>query len=85
MRESDWYKIDVCTNCESRMSYWVMYNSGGVCPKCGYNSYSCACDSRDVVLKEIKHHKWWEFWRRKYTYIGIDKFSQDWIDRKNVQ
>ena len=78
MKESEWYCIDVCIKCEKRLSNnEVMYRSG-VCPKCGHQTNSTMCQTKKVVLKEIRHHKWWQFWKRKYTYIGKDEFSRTW-------
>ena len=35
-----------------------------VCPKCGYITKGTVCDTKKVVAKEIKHHEWWQFWKR---------------------
>lgn len=82
MEESNWYGIDVCVECDKKLSDRQRGYSGGICPFCGHNSYGTFCITNTVIAKEIKHNnkKWWQFWKkRKFTYIGKDEFSQKWL------
>lgn len=82
MRESNWYGIDVCVKCKGRLSDSQIMHSDGVCPKCGHVTKGTVCETIKVVAKEIKHHKWWQFWKRKYTYKGVDDFSERWLNER---
>ena len=82
MRESDWYGIDICNNCERRLNNNEIVYSRGICPKCGYDNNGTVCKIRTVILKEIKHYPWWQLWNRKRTYIGNNNFSNAWLMRK---
>ena len=84
MKTSDWYLIHVCSNCEQRLTDGERRHSEGVCPNCGENSKSGTyCNTNRVILREIRHHQWWEFWNRKYTYEGSDKYSIKWLNGTN--
>lgn len=85
-RTSNWYGITVCKSCWKRLSDNQEMYSGGVCPKCGYNSGGTVCSTETVVLREIKHHPWWRFWNREITYEARpgDKLSQTWL-QKNTE
>ena len=84
MKESDWYGVTICSECEQRLSDYEIIHSRGICPKCGHNSHFTSCDHLTLVIKEIKHHKWWQFWKRKFTYVGKDNFSQEWLDKQKT-
>jgi predicted RNA-binding Zn-ribbon protein involved in translation (DUF1610 family) len=81
MRESDWYGINVCVKCEGRLKYSQKMYSDGVCPKCGHVTIGTICETNKVIIKEIKHHEWWQFWKRKFTYKGKDDFSERWLNK----
>jgi predicted RNA-binding Zn-ribbon protein involved in translation (DUF1610 family) len=82
VRVSDWYSFDVCVNCHSRLSNHIKMHSKGVCPKCGNNSNSTIIDTYKVILQELKHHPWWRFWNKKYTYRGAGELSINWLKKK---
>ena len=79
MRESEWYKITICTSCHKRLNRHNELYSGGVCPKCGRDSHSTICDTKTVIVKRIKHYSWWQIFDRKSTYVGRDEFSKIWL------
>lgn len=81
MKESDWYGINVCVACQQRLNDTRRTYSGGICPKCGYHSSGTICETDTVIAKEIRHHKWWQFWKKEYTYKGKNDFSQKWLDK----
>ncbi len=80
MRESYWYLINVCNTCDNRLNREDIYRNNGVCPKCGVNSNSSICNTKGIILKKISHHKWWNFWNKKYTYIAKDEISHKWLN-----
>ncbi len=81
MRESEWYSIKVCSECENRLTGSQVMYGGGVCPICGHDSDGTVCKTNKIILKEIKHHKWWQIWKRKFTYIGKNEYSKNWINK----
>ncbi len=80
MKESNWYIVNVCKECDSELSQNIKFYSLGVCPHCGHDSRTTVCSTTRVVLKKFKHHSWWKFWNKKYTYEGKDEFSKQWIN-----
>ncbi len=77
---SDWYLIRVCSGCQRRLDLDEWARSGGVCPKCGKDSHSTICNTKNVILREIKFDPWWKFWDRKPSvYEGKDDFSKQWL------
>jgi len=79
MRSSEWHKITICVNCKCRIKHQTRMYGGGICPNCGHDSHSTICDTKNIIIKEIKHHKWWQFWKRKFTYLGKDDQSKEWL------
>ena len=80
MRESNWYGIPVCTECNKRLSDSQKMYSSGICPYCGHNSNGTVCDTNMVTLKKIILHPWWRFWKREFKYIGKNEFSDKWAN-----
>lgn len=83
MKESKWYKIEVCIKCDKKMSDHEKYYNNGTCPNCGCNSGCTICKVKDIILKKITHHKWWQIFNRKTEYIGADLPSQKWLKKQN--
>lgn len=79
MRESDWYKLSVCSKCEHTLSDRAEYYGNGICPHCGHDSDSTICDTKYVILKETKHYNWWDILSRERTYRGKNEFSKSWL------
>lgn len=75
---SGWYKILICSKCEKRLTYHQKMYSGGVCVHCGHDDNSTVCATKNVIVKEVSKHKWWQFWKPK-DYIGKDDFSINWL------
>lgn len=65
-----WYGIDVCPNCNERLSFCQVMDSNGVCPHCGHAARSTVCAHKTVVLRKVKTWtgKWWQFWKVDTTY-----------------
>lgn len=82
MRIGKWYAIFLCKNCESRITYSEKMYNCGVCPKCGKASDSTSVRTHKIVVRQIKHHQWWQFWKRKYSYEGADKQSKEWLSNQ---
>lgn len=83
-RKSKWYSIDVCSNCEHRLTKYELMYSNGTCPHCGYNCRGTVCDHKRVILRSIKHYKWWQIFGRKTTYEAQDKFSKNWLINNKI-
>ena len=79
MKESEWYSVNVCVACSEHLREILRIFSDGICPHCGHNSHSNICYTYKVILKQIRYHKWYQFWKRKYEYIGKDEFSKQWL------
>lgn len=80
MKETNWYGIDVCTNCKDRLYDKDKMYSGGVCPKCGFVTAGTVCRTEKIVLKQFKEiPNKWRFWDIKRTYKGKDKRSYEWL------
>jgi hypothetical protein len=60
-------------------------NSNGTCPHCGHSRRSTVCDYEKVILRRIKHHKWWHIFGRKITYEGQNEFSKSWLKINDLQ
>ncbi len=80
MKISNWYPIQVCIKCKCTLSDHKEFYSRGVCPFCGHNSESTICNTKTLVIREIKHYKWWQLWNRKKTYQGNNVESKEWLD-----
>lgn len=79
MRESNWYSFEVCIKCYKILSNRQILYSNGTCPYCGHTNDSTITDSIKITLKKFKHHKWWQFWKRKVVYVGNNLLSQKWL------
>jgi phage FluMu protein Com len=80
-KESDWYTIKVCTNCEKRLNRSQILYESGRCPKCKHESDKDVCETHIVVLKETKLSPWWKFWNKKYRYKAGDEYSNRWLEK----
>ena len=79
VRVSKWHSLNVCVNCEISIGNQKRMYSGGICPHCGYLSIGTICNTRKIVIKEIKNHPWWRFWNRDFTYIGKNEHDNNWL------
>lgn len=80
-KESNWYKIDVCASCEKALSHSQKFRSSGTCPRCGNNSGSTICKTKDVVIKETRLTPWWKFWDKRVIQEGKDDYSKKWLNQ----
>lgn len=81
--DSHWYGIDVCIKCYYVLSKRQINHSGGICPTCGYSSFSETCTTQKLILKKKRYDKWWEFWKKKeVSYTGLDDFTKNWLKSK---
>ena len=79
MRKGDWYRITVCPKCQNRLSNRIHLYSDGICPKCGRDSNGTICETNNIIIRKIKHHPWWRFWDKKFTYEGRNELSKNWL------
>jgi len=79
-RQSNWYGLDVCISCESRLYNKQKNYNGGICPYCGHDSDGTICDTQKIILKRISRRPWWMFWNNEYEYIGMDDASKKWLE-----
>lgn len=79
-RKSNWYSIDVCSKCEHRLTDGELMYSNGTCSHCGHSCEGTVCDHEKVILRSIKHYRWWQLFDRKITYEGQTEFSKHWIN-----
>lgn len=85
MKISEWYNIYVCNECDKRISYHQKMYSSGICPHCGYDSKSTVNQTKNVVVRQITHHKWWQFWKKKYSYDAAVGFSKEWLNKNGYK
>lgn len=79
MRVSKWYNIEICSNCKKRLYYNDIYYSNGICKHCGQSSRGSICNFEKIVIRVIKHYKWWHLFNRKKIYEGADEISKKWL------
>tara|TARA_R110002124_G_scaffold280086_1_gene453151 strand:+ start:85 stop:342 length:258 start_codon:yes stop_codon:yes gene_type:complete len=82
MRKSNWYSVDICSKCEHRLTDSELMYSSGTCPHCGHSCRGTVCDYEKVILRSIKHHKWWQIFGIKTTYEGQNEFSKRWLNER---
>lgn len=80
MRKSKWYPITLCTKCEQRIYSDDVAGRMGICPNCGHDSDSTVCDVTNVIVREIKHYKWYALTNRKKSWEGANPFSIKWLE-----
>lgn len=79
MKKGNWYGFDVCVGCSKRLNDNQKMYRGGICIHCGHDGGSTVCSTIKVVVRKIKHYKWYQLFNRKKTYEGRDEFSKNWL------
>lgn len=62
---SDWKIEDQCINCNKILNFHEVYNSRGLCPKCGYKDKNAVTivKTKEIPYRLARRSKWWEFWK----------------------
>ncbi|KKN10222.1 hypothetical protein LCGC14_1038780 [marine sediment metagenome] len=84
MKTENWYSIRVCIKCGVRLKDRRRMYADGTCYICGYHVDSTVCATNTVILRETRHHNWWEFWKRKFTHEGRNSFSKNWLTKHTM-
>lgn len=55
--------IDVCVECETKLTHHQKMYSNATCPHCGNTVNGTVVDSKKMVVKIIYNYPKWHFWK----------------------
>lgn len=71
--KSTYYHINICINCEKRLSeYQIMY-SEGTCKFCGNTNNSTIVDTKKLRIKQTRINPIWMFWKKQFKREAINQ------------
>lgn len=84
-KESHWYSIEVCNNCEKQLSNYQKMHSSGVCPYCGYKGPNAVtiCKTQTLILKKIIKGNPLLFWKKlDIKFKAGNHITELWLKKK---